>query len=314
MHVAFGPATDLPSWDWVGVDTANALGKFCEVTIFENFGKDPAADIVVILKHCPPAEFVDAVHARGGKIVYLPIDRYESEAAILGDRDFLGRCDLVMLHSAALLPFIARYCRAVQPVEHHCRYALPEPAAFHADGYLLWVGAAQHLPYVIAWLDDHPVPMEVRLLTNLHDVRGRAAARFKAYAMGMSLQVQDNQVNGYPVFRWSEAMQRTMMRECRAAFDIKGQDFNQLTKPPTKAQQFAASGISFGCNSGSPVEAWFHAQGFAVAHADDFQRLTSRAYWEATQVFAQTLRHALSMDSVLQTYRQAFASILSGTL
>jgi hypothetical protein len=313
IRVAFGPATDTPSWEWVGIDTAKALAPYFATTIFESFSVAPAADIVVTIKHSPPADFIAKVHARGGKLVYLPIDRYESEEEINNDHDFLCSCDQVLLHSAALLPFIEPHCRKVRLVEHHCRYALNETVPFRTDGYLLWIGAAQHLPHVISWLKGHPTHTEIRLLTNLHDIRGRAAAHFRAHRMGMSLCVKGGKVNGFPVFAWSEEAQREMMSECCAAFDIKGNDFNQSTKPATKAQQFVASGIPFGCNPGSSVAVWFHSQGFDVACANDHDRLRSRSYWTETQEFGRVLRKSLSMDAVLQSYRQAFTSLLSGT-
>ena len=54
---------------------------------------------------------------------------------------------------------------------------------------------------------------------------------------------------GYAIETWSERRQEEMMRECKAALDAKATNrFNQYYKPPTKAQQFVASGIPFAVN------------------------------------------------------------------
>ena len=163
-----------------------------------------------------------------------------------------------------------------------CRRRRP----YRSDGFLLWLGAFEHLPYLLRWLDGHPPPFEVRLLTNLSSRSGRVAGHFVAHELGISLRVTDSGVNGYPAQEWSEAAQRELMQTCRAAIDIKGDSFNQRTKPPTKAQQFIASGVPFGCNPGHPAIDYFHKRGFEVADAADFDRLLSRPYWEETQRFA----------------------------
>ncbi len=310
MRIAFGPASGLPSWEWVGLDTARALGAFHDVVIFDDFGVAPAVDIVVVVKYPPPAGFLRSVRSSGARLVYLPLDHYETEEAIAADHDFLRQCDLVMVHSPALTPFIAPYCRSVRQVEHHCRYALAEMPPYRSSGYLLWIGAAQHLPHVVKWLAERPPPpIEIRLLSNLGDRHAFAAAHFKAHSLGVPFDVRGGKVCGIPVFTWSEAVQQDMMSECRAAFDIKGDDFSQATKPATKAQQFMASGIPFGCNSGSSVFQWFGLSGFDVAQADDYGRLTSWEYWKMTQEYGCDLRSALSLESVVRSYLQAFAGL-----
>ena len=116
-------------------------------------------------------------------------------------------------------------------------------------------------------------------------------------------------VNGHQLEEWSEAAQARLMRDCRAAIDIKGDSFNQKMKPPTKAQQFVASGVPFGCNPDHPAMAYFRARGFAVAEAADFDRLLSRSYWEQTQQIAVPLRADISLQAVSRTYRQALNQV-----
>ncbi len=312
MHIAFGPDSGLPSWEWVGRATGQAMSAVHEVSYFDSFHDVPQADIVVVIKYPAPPSFVEVVHARGARLVFVPLDHYESAEAVNNSRHFLQHCDLVLAHSPALVPFLESHCRLLRTVEHHARYALPELAAYRSTGFLLWIGAAQHLPHVVAWLAHRPpAPLEIRLLSNLNDRHAHASAQIKAHALGISLRVRNGTVNGLPVLNWSEAVQRDVMSQCRAAFDIKGSDFNQSTKPATKAQQFIASGISFGCNPGSSIATWLQAHGFDVAMADDYGRLLSRDYWMQIQDFGRNLRQSLSLEVIMQTWQQAFEAMLA---
>jgi hypothetical protein len=95
------------------------------------------------------------------------------------------------------------------------------------------------------------------------------------------------------------------MKACRAALDIKGTSFAQRTKPPTKAQQFIASGIPFGCNPEHPAVEYCRKHGFSVCDATDFDRLLSREYWAETAGAAAQLRERTSIHKVGEVFRDA---------
>jgi hypothetical protein len=119
-----------------------------------------------------------------------------------------------------------------------------------------------------------------------------------------------DEINGFPAFAWSEAAQAQMMRACRAALDIKGQDFNQSTKPPTKSQKFIASGIPFACNADSPMARYFRQRGFHLAQPTDTARLFSHDYWKETRQAGARLREALSFGSVSAVYRGKLQNLM----
>ncbi|MFO1057444.1 MAG: hypothetical protein U1E53_10815 [Dongiaceae bacterium] len=302
-RIAIGPVRPLPSWQWVGEGTAAALAAHYEVVPFAGLARPPAADLLLLVKQRPPEAFLAAARAAGTRIVFLPIDRYESAAALLADAAFLAGCDLVLSHSEALLPLLRPHCRRLGHVEHHGRDVLAEPAAWHAAGYVLWVGGLQHLPHLLRRLERNPLPAPLRLLTDLDNPRARDAAGAVARRLGVALAVADGAINGHAALAWEPERQRRMMAECRAAIDIKGDDFAQRTKPPTKGQQFVASGIPFACNPDSATAAWFRARGFAVADPDDPARWLSPAYWEETARFAAQLRPQLAPEAVGAVYR-----------
>ncbi|MCI5078373.1 hypothetical protein [Oricola sp.] len=309
--IAFGPSSDAPSWDWVGVRTARALEGTFNVTLFDDFASIPDASIIVMVKTQPPRAFVEAALARGIKLVYLPIDRYHGAEDIAADAWLLGACSLVLSHSRALLPWLEPHARHVGFIEHEAIHALEPLADYRLEGFVLWVGGCEHLPHVVAWLQANDIGAEVTLLTNDRSKTARVQAHLRAHALGLRLEFGDGTVNGHRLATWSEEAQERLMRSCRAAIDIKGTDFNQATKPPTKAQQFIASGIPFACNADSSIADYLTWRGFDVADVQDPDRLFSRDYFDETRTFAPKLRRWTSANAVGETYRDAFESLLA---
>jgi hypothetical protein len=307
--LAIGPETGAPSWDWVGLGMADELARYFRIVLFKGFEEIPNADLILIVKQRPPAAFVGAAKAKGARVCFAPIDVYRDPEEIAADAAMLGECNAVLLHSEALRPALTPFCSRLAFVEHHARYALADLATFKAEGFLLWIGALQHVPHVISWLERNPPPVEVRLLTDLNARSARLAAHVEAHEQGFALRIRNGKINGYPVEPWSEAAQAKLMQGCKAAIDIKGSSFSQATKPPAKAQQFVASGIPFGCNPGHPAAAYFRSHGFEAADARDFDRLLSHAYWAETRRFAGSLRELTARGAVGRVYRQ----VLEGT-
>jgi len=100
------------------------------------------------------------------------------------------------------------------------------------------------------------------------------------------------------------------MRACKAAIDVKmTATFNQRYKPPTKAQQYVASGIPFAVNPDSYSAEYFRLRGFDVASPLDGARWLSEAYWEATRVVGEQLRFTTSLQAVGARYRELIESV-----
>lgn len=300
--VAIGPAVDLPSWNWIGPDLAAALGAHYEVEIFGE-GELPRCDVAVLVKQRGPLDGIRRALADGTRIVYAPVDFYPSARAIRRDAWFLGACAAVVSHSERLSAYLAPHARHVWPIDHHDKYSLPEPAPYRSAGPVLWIGDFRYVPYVLAWAARTPPPVDLVLLTNVSAARWRATVGLAAL-LGVRLRQQGNRLNGHVMHEWSPALQADLMRSAKAAVDIKGRaDFNQLTKPPTKAQKFVMSGIPFACNEGSSPESYFAARGFRLARPDDFERWLSLAYWEETAQERGRLREDLALPTIAARMR-----------
>jgi len=309
LRLAIGPATRLPSWRWVGVDTAGELAKYFDVSLFSSFRRIPPVDAVMIIKQWPPLRVARALRQGGVKVIFAPIDSYASHAEIHRDRTLLEACDLVLSHSELLLQFLRPYCRRVALVEHNARYMLPELQPYRPDGYVLWVGGLQYVPYLLDWLARHPLRRAVKILTDIGNPIAAEAARRLARRLDLALDIGPASINGHELSSWSEAEQRRMMQDCKAAIDIKGDDFNQLTKPPTKAQKYIASGIPFACNSENSVSRYLRLCGFDVACPLDEDRWFSRDYWQQTRRVAAELRERVSLESVGRCFRGELLSL-----
>ncbi|HXJ78415.1 MAG TPA: hypothetical protein VMS64_07000, partial [Candidatus Methylomirabilis sp.] len=197
-------------------------------------------------------------------------------------------------------------------VEHHARFITAAMADYKDEGYVLWVGGYQYVPYLVWWLGRHPIPQELRILTNIDNLRARHAARLFAAEIGIRVSVSRDgrTVAGHPVFPWSERRQAEMMRDCKASLDVKlTDDFNQYHKPPTKAQQMVVSGIPFAINPESYSAEYFRRRGFELAAPIDPGRWLSREYWEATRRFGESLRGRISLAAVGLRYRELIDSL-----
>jgi len=290
---------------------ARALGGSFKTILFKDFARIPPSDAVLAIKVAPPLRFVRRIQRRGGRVIFLPIDGYADEAGIHADRALLGACDLVLAHSETLARCLAPYCRRVGFVEHHGKYTLPALAPYRPEGFILWVGGLQNLPYLLAWIERHPLRHPLRILTDVTNPRARRAARRVAADLGVALRFTAGAINGHEMRPWSEAAQRAALQECKAALDIKGDGFNQRSKPPTKAQKYVSSGIPFACNADSEAARYFRDRGFDLASPDTEDRWYSEAYWRETQSFAVQLRRTIALESVAEAYRAYIEAVLT---
>jgi hypothetical protein len=307
QRIAFGPVRDLPSWGWVGFDTARELSKYYDVRIYDSWSMPPDCDILFAVKERPPERFVLEAQRKKSKLIYCPIDVYAEVDQLARDADLLRACAMVLVHCERLLPLVRPYCAGVHFVDHHTRYATKEMVKYNDTGYILWIGGCQYVPYLVRWLEHHPIEHEIRILTDIDDYRARHAARVLAAEIGMWFGVYrgTKSIAGCGVYQWSELRQQRMMRECKGALDVKmTASFDQAHKPPTKAQQYVASGVPFAVNPSSYSAEYFRARGFQIASPVDTVRWLSREYWEETRVCGESLRAATSVEAVGARYRQ----------
>jgi hypothetical protein len=297
--IAFGPESNKPSWDWVGFDVGRELSKYFDIKFFPHDIKEvPQSDLVFFIKNKPHEELWRNARHRSVKMVYCPIDYYQQQSMIESQAMFLEQCEAIIVHCERLLPIFAHYCRKVEYIEHHNRFGLPNATDYKPSGYAVWIGGYQNLPPVIKWLRRHPLGFEIKFVTD-HNVR-------RKYRLINVLAIKDR----HEVLRWSPRVQRDVMASAKVALDIKGLDFNEMHKPPVKAQSFIASGIPFATNPESYSAEYFMTRGFQIASPEEVHHWLSLNYWERTKTAGEELRGRLTLENVGLHYKRLIESIL----
>lgn len=295
--IGFGPETPgWGSWDWVGSDLAEELsGSFR--TLSFGWNGVPQCDVLFVVKHPLPAEFWERASDLV-QVVYCPIDHYASLAEIDSDGWWLRRCARVLVHSETLVKYFARYART-EYIDHHVKFIAASPTPFRLTGPILWVGVHSNLPPVVEWVNRHDLPAELIVLTNVE-------VRSSPSEWGF-----DSNRNQIRIETWSRSRHIDLLNGCRAALDIKGDDFRSRHKPPAKAIDFIASGLPFAMNVESSSVQHLARMGFDVASPEDLDRWLSPEYFEETQKFGYALRELLSRARIGNRYRRIFSEVLS---
>ncbi|MEO8602136.1 MAG: hypothetical protein ABI629_06140 [bacterium] len=310
--IAFGPLNARPSWGWVGYDMARELSKTYDVILYDADAPAVQCDVLFAIKKRPAERLLDGVERQGSKLVYCPVDVYDATGELQRDAEFLARCAMVLVHCERMLPLLRPHCAQTHFVEHHSRFATHAMAEYQRDGFILWIGAYAYVPYLADWLARHPIDSEVRILTDFDNEKSRRKADQYAAEIGMDIASAAAQraIAGCRMYQWSERRQGEMMRACRAALDVKLTTlFSQQHKPPTKAQQYIASGIPFAVNADSYSAEYFLARGFELASPLDTERWWSHDYWQETRATGQALRAATALERVGEHYRKLIESL-----
>jgi hypothetical protein len=284
MKVAIGPSRHYPSWKWCAEDLIPGLQKQHEIQPFHHYSELPGHDfdVVMIVKHPPPRKNP----IPSGKIIYLPIDYFMSASQISSRSNFLQRCDIVAVHCERLVEHLGTYCKRIETIEHYDKYAVPSPINYNPGGLVLWTGMCTYVKSLYDWYLERPRSFGVVALTN------RIASLSDFQVKCPSIQLSE----------WSEMLQQQCFKKAKAGLDIKGNNFHQQTKPPTKIQQLIASGIPSAVNHGSYTWEYFHGKGLDLASPDDHVRWFSEAYWKEIHDFLPVLRQSISKPNVIHSY------------
>jgi hypothetical protein len=297
--IAFGP--EMPgwgSWDWVGADLLAELARYYQTVSFG--GREvPDCDILIVVKHMLTPEVVERV-ARRAAVLFCPIDAYGSSAEIEADATMLARCARIVIHCERLRRYFAPFA-PVDYMDHHVKFTVPPRDQLPTEGSVLWVGVRTNLPPLVEWVNAHPLPFALHVLTN-PEVPGHVpSAQDFGFRPGLPVTVGE----------WSPEAHRTWLLRSRAALDVKGCDFRSLHKPPAKALDFIASGLPLAMNpDSSPVE-HLARMGFEVVSPEDAERWLSREYRDETQRFAAALRELLSLERIGRRWKRLIDEVLA---
>ncbi len=311
IRVAIGPSRNQVSWTWVGEDPARELAQAFDVTLFDSVDEPPDSDVIVVIKAIPSTDFLRAARARGSGLIFVPVDGLRSEQMAKEASAALHLFDGFGLHCRRLASSLPSEGRVTVEIDHWNRFGLDDLPSFKEQGPIVWIGACEHIPRVLRWLDRHPLSEPIRILTNLDVEPSRKEAQRLAADMGIDLCLtpRTSSIFDHECAQWSERTQREWMTSAKAAFDIKGASYQQRHKPPTKAQQFIASGIPFAINHDAYAREHFEALGLPIPSPDDTERWLSRAYFDEIQAFARGYAPSLTLTRVARDYARLIRAV-----
>jgi hypothetical protein len=302
LIIAFGP--EMPgwgSWDWIGADLLEELAGSYQTVSFRGQAI-PDCDVLIVVKHALDPDVVERA-ARKMAVLYCPVDAYGSHEEIAADGLMLRRCACIVLQCERLRRYFEPYA-PVEYMDHHVKFTAPPGEHFLAEGPILWVGVRTNLPPLVEWVNAHPLPCDLLVLTNPEVPRKMPSAQDFGFHCGLAVTAQE----------WSPQAHREALVRCRAALDVKGSDFRALHKPPAKAIDFLASGLPLAMNAdSSPVE-HLARLGFEIAPLHDRERWLSRDYWEETRRFGAVLRELLSRERIGHRWKRLIDEVLAGRL
>ena len=297
--VAVGPV--MPgwgSWNWVGVFLVEHLGRHYPVTTFGAW-EVPNADVVVVVKHVPPAGWAEEV-ARRAAVVYCPIDHYGEAAEIDADSGWLRACAKILVHCRRLRPHFAPLA-PTSYVDHPLKFATPTRTSYRPVGPLLWVGVRSNLPPLVAWVNAHALPAPLDVLTN-PETPGTVPSPTE---LGFR---PDREVR---VHEWTPEGHLRFTASARAALDVKGDDFRSRHKPPAKAIDFVASGLPLAMNPGTSPFEHLATLGLKIPSPLDVDTWLSERYWKETKRVGEKLVRELSPERIANRFRKAIEEALA---
>ncbi len=311
LKVAFGPATKLPSFDWVGRDIALELDKKegVSASIFSSFTKQLDADVLFVIKSPPPLHWMLAQKKRGKKLIYMPVDQFTKPSTIVKNKIILSLFDAIYLHTESIKDLISQYNPNIFYIDHYLKYQLPGKRTFKQEGQILWVGHLEYLAELLKRVHELKLkPDELLILANLTrwDKKSDSIKRkLGSYGIPFSAtKINDTTIEicGYTIEQWTEARQQKYLDECKAAFDTKEDSFKHMIKPPTKGQKYVLNGIPFAADPHTYTVKYFSNLGLTVPPPEEKGEWLSRDYFDRTQAFQEEHQKAFSKAAIAESY------------
>lgn len=208
----------------------------------------------------------------GIPVLYVSIDLFHSLEDFDKFKNELKYCTVV--NQCHLLCDIIKDSHFIP---HHIKYQTN--ANYREKGYILWVGGSQYKKIAQDYVKQHNLGLKVEYLSGID---------------------------------WTSERQIIYQSEAKAAFDIKGPDFWQRTKPATKLVDFVASGIPIAANEYcSGIDFFKKYYKFNLVSPLDKTEWFSEKYFNEIQKIKDKIRCDLSLESIGLQYKKIIDRVLN---
>jgi glycosyltransferase involved in cell wall biosynthesis len=286
------------SWDWVGTFLVEHLQGPFRTSTFEPW-QTPSANVVVVVKHAPPASWLDEMSRRSA-IVYCPIDWYGEAAEIDADTQWLRKCARIVVHCHRLKPYFERLAETSY-IDHPVKFIAPTRKTFRSEGSLVWIGVRTNLPPLVNWVNANALPAALDVLTNPEQAGKIPSPTELGFRTDREVRIHE----------WTPERHLQFTASARAALDIKGEDFRSRHKPPAKAIDFIASGLPLAMNPGSSSAEHLADLGLKLPSPLDTDRWLSESYWKETRRLGERLARELAPERTASRFRKIIETALA---
>jgi hypothetical protein len=297
----FGPQKNLLSWFWVGQDIAETLTQIFRIRYFSDVDEIESGAVVFWIKHPGSDSDIPRIRDKKLRIIYFPVDQYQDENELVGGRDFINACSLLVCHTESMGDLFAG--KPVQFVDHYNKYGI-DPSLRAPGGRFLWIGGYQYFPYLYNYLVRTNLTIEIDILTDYRHPPAIAAANRLARQLDIDTDFCD--AKNFPEFNlieWTESRQQALLLSCEGAFDYKHMlDFNQRYKPPTKVQKYLASGIPTAVNWESASFKQMQAGGLELCDPTQTDVWRSASYRTKLAEYGEALARKLTKSAISARY------------
>ncbi|GFD90319.1 hypothetical protein KUL152_25450 [Tenacibaculum sp. KUL152] len=317
-RIYIGPKTNAPSFSWVLTDIFKFLEKQYPnyaISYFDNEEEiDSSCDMVIFSKHIPTSSTF--IRLKKCKIVFIPIDCFYSTFHIWSELPALTLFDGILIHNTNIKEFLpSRVC--TYQIDHYRKYVIERKAEL--DNKMLWLGVSEYVPLTIDFLIREKIhPKEILLLADTQNII-KDMRSFNKNLESFNLPecvIEKNEaisINGYLVQQWTPERQNSYLAICKACIDVKTNDFRHYTKPPTKCQLHASSGIPQFVNIEHPAIGLLEFDGIRLKTIDEMKKMNVYELESYGNDLLKQCNGRYELENVAKTYFQAISCIVEST-
>lgn len=294
------------SWKWFGLDLANELGKYYNVITQKTRDDIKKADCYLVIKSL---EFLKKLGDKR-KRIYLPVDKLRHATEVKFILDNLP--NYTILNNEALQKNI--FWHKIYPtiyIPHHIKYFIEGreyyPAPWHRGVY--WCGMEGNWKYLEEYLENNVIDWHNKGVKVDCLISDKSRNPDKIWDEGALGTILNKGRNCYVRSAWTEKKHENELRYCSGFLDIKGTDFHQRYKPPTKVLDAIASGVPTAINDCGVRDA-MAALGMNLAYPTDTEYWFSKEYFDLTQQWKEIIRRDFHVSKVALQYKEVIDFLL----
>ena len=130
------------------------------------------------------------------------------------------------MHCERWIPYFEKINNNVHFIEHHSKFSLQEINSYKKDGFVLWIGSLQYVPFLLDYIKKNTINYELRICSDLKNERAKNGAEKLCRELRLSMQISEdyNTTNGIKSYVWSEEVQRELMEQAKKIRDAISPD------------------------------------------------------------------------------------------